>query len=44
MGLGITRERIDILNKVKRTNAGVEIFDLSEGTRVELRLPMEVNY
>lgn len=44
MGLRITRERIDILNKVKRTRAGVEIFDLPQGTRVELRLPLELKY
>jgi len=43
MGLRITRDRIDILNQTKRANAGVEIIDLSEGTRVELRLPMEIN-
>lgn len=62
MGLGITKERIDIINRTKNTKesrrlppvggppnppvanrAGVEIFDLSQGTRVELRLPLELN-
>jgi sensor histidine kinase YesM len=61
MGLGITKERIDIINKTKHSQetrrpgrdggqntavwkqAGVEIFDLSQGTRVELRLPLELN-
>jgi tetratricopeptide (TPR) repeat protein len=44
MGLRITRDRIDIINQTKGTSAGVEIFDLSEGTRVELKLPLELNY
>jgi len=52
MGLHITRERIEIINQTKarergagtEIRAGVEIFDLSEGTRVELRLPLELNY
>jgi tetratricopeptide (TPR) repeat protein len=44
MGLRITRDRIDIINQTKGTKAGVEIFDLSEGTRVELKLPLELNY
>jgi tetratricopeptide (TPR) repeat protein len=44
MGLRITRDRIDIINQTKRTSAGVEVIDLAEGTRVELRLPLELNY
>lgn len=44
MGMRITRDRIDIINQTKKTNAGVEIVDLSEGTRVELKLPLELNY
>ncbi|HVS96903.1 MAG TPA: histidine kinase, partial [Puia sp.] len=52
MGLRITRDRIDIINQTKmrgrgagpENTAGVEIFDLPEGTRVELKLPLELNY
>lgn len=44
MGLRITRDRIDILNKVKRTQGSVEVFDLPKGTRVELRLPFEQKF
>ncbi len=44
MGLRITRDRIDIINQAKGTKAGIEIFDLTEGTRVELKLPLELNY
>jgi tetratricopeptide (TPR) repeat protein len=44
MGLRITQDRIEIINQSKGVKAGVEIFDLSEGTRVELMLPLELNY
>jgi tetratricopeptide (TPR) repeat protein len=44
MGLRITRDRIDIINQQKGVKAGVEVFDLSGGTRVELILPLELNY
>jgi len=43
-GMKITRERIDILNKVKKSTAGVELSDLSEGTRVELKIPLELSF
>ena len=44
MGLRITQDRLDIINQSKGVKAGVEIFDLSGGTRVELLLPLELNY
>jgi LytS/YehU family sensor histidine kinase len=44
MGLRITQDRIEIINQSKGVKAGVEIFDLSGGTRVELLLPLELNY
>jgi len=44
MGLRITLDRIDIINQTRRAKAGVEILDLSEGTRVEVKLPLELNY
>jgi tetratricopeptide (TPR) repeat protein len=44
MGLRITLDRIDIINQTKGVKAGVEIVDLSEGTRVEVKLPLELNY
>jgi len=44
MGLRITLDRIDIINQTRRVKAGVDIFDLSEGTRVEVKLPLELNY
>ena len=44
MGLRITRQRLEIINKTRRTQASLEIFDLSAGTRVELKLPLELKY
>ena len=42
MGLKITETRIDIINKIKKTKGSVELFDLSEGVRVEVKLPLEL--
>ncbi len=44
MGMKITNARIDIINKIKRTNAGVELSDLEEGLSVQVRLPLELNF
>lgn len=39
-GLGLTQERIELLNRMKNTKAQVKIIDLTEGTRVALQLPI----
>jgi tetratricopeptide (TPR) repeat protein len=39
LGLKITRARIDILNQTRGANAAMDIVDLPEGVRVEVRLP-----
>ena len=44
MGLKITRQRIDMINAVKSNNASISVEDLPEGTRVELKLPLELKY
>lgn len=44
LGMKITKARIDIINKVKKTNAGVELTDLQTGTRVEVKLPLELTF
>lgn len=44
LGMKITKARIDILNRIKKTNAGVELIDLDEGMRVELKLPLELSF
>ena len=41
MGIKIIKNRIDIINKNKKANASLEIIDKEQGTRVELKLPLE---
>jgi LytS/YehU family sensor histidine kinase len=43
-GMKITKARIDILNKIKKSNAAVDLKDLTQGLRVEIRLPLELNF
>jgi len=40
LGLKITQQRLNILNKINNTKAQVKILNLEQGTRVELRLPL----
>ena len=40
-GVSISRDRIDMLNKWKHTHASVNIIDLEQGTRVEMKLPLD---
>lgn len=42
-GLKITKDRLELLNKMKGTNASVHIVDLEKGTRVEVNLPFDTN-
>ena len=44
LGMKITRSRIDIINKIKKTRAGVEITDLPQGTSVIVKLPLELDF
>lgn len=44
LGMKITKARIDILNKLKRSKAGIELFDLHEGLRVQVKLPLELSF
>ncbi len=44
LGLKITHTRIDIINRLKNTNAAITLFDLSEGTKAEVRLPLELSF
>jgi tetratricopeptide (TPR) repeat protein/uncharacterized membrane-anchored protein YhcB (DUF1043 family) len=41
LGMKITEARIQILNKVKNVSAGIQLFDLAQGTKVELILPLQ---
>ncbi|MEM5566831.1 histidine kinase [Psychroserpens sp. AS72] len=44
MGMAITKSRIDIINKVKNTKGDVKIIDKSQGTRIEVTLPLQLAY
>ena len=39
-GFSLTKERIAILNHLRKTNATIDIHDLPIGTRVVLQLPL----
>lgn len=39
-GMKITKDRIELLNKMQNANASVHLVDLDKGTRVEVRLPL----
>lgn len=44
LGIKITKSRIDIINKRKKTNASLNIIDKDIGTRVEVILPINLAY
>ncbi|MBN8787111.1 MAG: hypothetical protein J0I84_08470 [Terrimonas sp.] len=44
LGMKITKERIDILNKTRNTSASVHIRDLAQGTLVEVQLPLQEQF
>ncbi len=44
LGMKITQARIDILNKIKNSNAAVQLTDLAQGVRVEVKLPLATIY
>ncbi|MEP7319073.1 MAG: tetratricopeptide repeat protein, partial [Panacibacter sp.] len=44
LGMKITKARIDIMNKIKKSKAAIELSDLAEGMRVEVKLPLELYF
>lgn len=44
LGMKITQARINILNKIRNSNAAVQLSDLEQGLRVEVRLPLITAY
>ncbi len=44
LGMKITQSRIDILNKIKNANAAIQLSDLAQGVRVEVKLPLATSY
>jgi LytS/YehU family sensor histidine kinase len=43
MGLKITRERINIINRTQKTDASMEIADTGSGTRATVILPLQLS-
>ncbi|HEY4149225.1 MAG TPA: tetratricopeptide repeat protein [Chitinophagaceae bacterium] len=44
LGMKITMARIEIINQFRQSKATVALYDLDQGTRVELRLPLESRF
>ncbi|SIS99007.1 Tetratricopeptide repeat-containing protein [Zobellia uliginosa] len=44
MGLKITKNRLDIINQLKKERGSIRVFDKKEGVRVELKLPLELQF
>ncbi|MEO8412587.1 MAG: tetratricopeptide repeat protein [Ginsengibacter sp.] len=44
LGMKITRARIDIINKLKKSNGAVTMSDVEEGTKIEVRFPLELAF
>lgn len=44
LGMRITRERIEIINKQKNANASVTVAGKERGVRAEILLPLELNF
>ncbi len=44
LGMKITNARIEIINKLKGSKAGVELSDLTEGLKVVVSLPLELKF
>jgi len=44
LGMKITKARIDVMNKVKKSNGRIELYDLANGMRVQVSLPFELSF
>lgn len=44
LGMKITSERIAILNRMKHSHAKIELSDLVQGTKVQVKLPLELSF
>ncbi len=44
LGMKITSSRIDIINKTKKTTASVKLLGLENGTRAEVKLPLQLGF
>lgn len=44
LGVKITTNRIEIINHIKNTEGSIDLIDKKEGLRVEINLPMELQF
>ena len=44
LGMKITKDRIDVLNKLKQSNATVTLSNLEQGTKIQVSLPEELAF
>ena len=44
MGIKITKNRLDIISQLKGVQGSIAMFDKKQGLRVELKLPLELNF
>ncbi len=44
LGMKITSERINLINKLKKSKAAIQLVDLAEGFKVEVKLPLELSF
>ncbi|MDE3742081.1 tetratricopeptide repeat-containing sensor histidine kinase [Maribacter polysaccharolyticus] len=44
LGLKITANRIEIINKIKNTDGSIKLLDKKEGVRVEVLIPLEIKF
>jgi sensor histidine kinase YesM len=44
LGMKITKARIDIMNKLKKSKAAIYLLNKEEGVRVEVKLPLELSF
>lgn len=44
MGIRITQDRIHIINRIKKANAALVLSDLQRGLRIDLKLPLSLNF
>jgi len=44
MGVKITKNRLEIINQLKKIKGSIELFDKKQGVRVELKLPLELRF
>ncbi len=44
MGIKITKNRLDVISQLNKMKGSIDIFDKKQGLRVELKLPLKLNF